>query len=260
MGSVLVAYLAINALFGFSYYLCGREAFDGMSAPDGWPRWMECFFFSVQTLGTIGYGKISPIAYSSNLLVTAEALVGLLSLAVVTGLVFSRFSRPTARVVFSNVAIIAPHDGTTSLIFRIANERRSQIVDASVQVSLIRNEKTAEGESFYTFIDMKLERTHSPVFAASWTVVHPIDESSPLYQRTREQLILEEAQIVVSISGIDEIFGQPVRARFSYEVEELVWNHRFVDMLEWKDPQLYIHLDRIHQVEPVSGTLVNEQR
>ena len=251
--AVLVIYLAINAIFAFGYYLCGRGAFDGAIAPDGWRRWMECFFFSVQTLGTIGYGKISPAAYSSNLLVTLEALVGLLSLAVVTGLVFSRFSRPSARVIFSDVALISPHDGIPSLIFRIANERKSQIVDASLQAHLLRNEQTAEGETYYTFNDLKLERSHSPFFTASWTVVHPIDQHSPLYGKTKEDLVSVDAQIIVSISGIVETFSQPVHARHSYNPDQIAWNHRFVDMLDWEDETLMIHLNRIHETEPMKA-------
>jgi inward rectifier potassium channel len=244
-------YLAINALFGTAYYFCGWEAFDGAVAPEGWSRWLECFFFSVQTLGTIGYGKMSPAAISSNLLVTLEALVGLLSMALVTGLVFSRFSRPTARVIFSRVALIADHDGIPSLLFRIANERQNQIVDADIQVYLLRNEVTAEGESYYTFNDLKLERSHTPIFSASWTVVHPIDRSSPLHGKTKEQLVDADAQIIVSFTGVDEIFAQPIRARYTYSPDEVVWDHRFLDMIERLEDTLNIHLGKIHEIEPV---------
>ncbi len=251
ISDVLLIYLAINAVFAFGYYLCGQSAFDGATAPDGWRRWLECFFFSVQTLGTIGYGKISPAAFSSNILVTVEALVGLLSLAVVTGLMFSRFSRPSARVIFSDVALISSHDGVPSLLFRIANERKSQIVDASLQVHLLRNEQTAEGETYYAFNDLKLERSHSPFFTASWTVVHPIDQHSPLFGQSKEDLVRVEAQIIVSFSGIIETFSQPVHARHSYNPDQMAWDHRFVDMLDWEDDTLIVHLERIHEIEPM---------
>jgi inward rectifier potassium channel len=252
MALVICIYLAVNLTFALGYMACGPEALDGAPHLIGGSAdsFLQAFFFSVQTFATIGYGKISPEGLLANILVTIEAFVGLLGLALITGLFFARFSRPTARVVFSDVAIIAPHDGVMSLVLRIANERLNQIVDATLTLVFSRNEVTIEGERYRQFYDLKLERARSPIFALSWTVVHPITKESPLYGATNEDLIRWEAEFMASLIGIDDTIAQTIHARYSYTPSEIVWNHHFVDMTHRENGMVRIDAHLIHDTIP----------
>jgi inward rectifier potassium channel len=224
---ILVAtYISFNLVFGALYLLQPGDIAN--AAPGSFP---DAFFFSVQTMATIGYGDMHPATVYANLLVTVEVLLGMTGLALATGLVFARFSRPTARVMFSQIAVVANHDGMPSLMFRAANRRRNQILEAQVAVMLLRDETNAEGVEMRRFHDMAVARPHTPMFALSWTVIHPIDENSPLLGASRESLLRAHAQIIVSITGIDETFAQAIHARHTYEATEIRWNHRFADIL-----------------------------
>ncbi len=251
---VLVFYLWINIVFALGYFLCGPGALMGINhtsiADAQTAYFFECFFFSVQTLATIGYGRVSPFGLMPNFLVTFEALVGLLSLAIVTGLLYARFSRPTARVVFSRVAIIGKHNGVPCLYFRMANERLNQIAEAHVNVMLVKNEVSLEGEDYRNFYDLALERQYSPLFTISWTVVHPITASSPLYEATKEKLLADNVEILVTLTGTDDTFSQPIHARFSYTPDEILWNARFKDILsQSEDGKVQIALEDIHDLK-----------
>lgn len=238
-----------NVLFALAFLLCGPGALAGADLSSESHRFFDAFFFSVQTLATIGYGRITPMGLPANFLVTFEALLGLTGLALVTGLLFARFSRPTARVTFSRMAVVNTHDEIPSLIFRIANERLNQIVEAQVTVVLSRNEVTAEGEKYRTFCDLKLERRRSPVFALTWTIVHPMDEESPLYGVSPEELLESEAELIVSLTGIDDTFSQTIHTRFSYTPQEILWDHGFADILNRTDEGLLmVDFDRLHDV------------
>jgi inward rectifier potassium channel len=247
--ALVMLYFGVNALFAVGYTLCGPNALEGIPAGETFPhRVLDAFFFSVQTLATIGYGKITPRGLPANILVTIEALLGLLGVALATGLLFARFSRPTARVVFSRVAMISPHEGVPSLLFRMANARLNQIVEARVAVTLAKDEVTAEGERYRTFYDLQLERSVSPIFVLSWTVVHPINEQSPLKGMTREKLMETQAELIVTLTGIDETFAQTIHTRFSYTPDEIIWNGTFEDILTRDDThRIMIDLAKIHQ-------------
>ncbi len=251
---VVVVYLAINSIFGLAYFFCAADSLEGVRFQSPLLHYSDCFFFSVQTFATIGYGRISPIGLMPNLLVTFEALTGLFSLAVVTGLLFARFARPTARVVFSNVALIGVRNGIPSFFFRMTNERQNHIVDAAIQVSLVKTEKMKEGGTYRNFYDLKLIRSQSPLFGLMWTVVHPIDKESPLYGMDQAALIACEAEIIVSLTGMDDIFYQNIFARFSYTVDDMVWNARFVDMLSRdQNGKVHIEIEKIHQTSPLAA-------
>lgn len=240
----VVYYLVANTLFALAY-LAGGD--DLANAHPG--SFEDAFFFSVQTLATIGYGAFAPKTRYANVLVAIEALVGVLSFAIAAGLFFAKFSRPTARVLFSRVAVITPRDGVPSLMVRMANERANQVVEAQVQVSLIRSERTAEGEQVRRFYDLALIRTSTPIFLLSWTVVHPITATSPLYGITPESLAEGEGEVVVSVAGVDETFSQTIRARYSYLPEEIVWGARFVDIMSTlPDGRRRIDYERFHDV------------
>ncbi len=224
--ALAASYLVFNLAFGGLYMLQ-----DGAIADAKPHSFTDAFFFSVQTMATIGYGEMRPATFYANFLVTIEVLLGMTGLAVASGLVFARFSRPTARVMFSKVAVVVTHDGVPSLMFRAANQRRNQILEAQVSVMLLRDEITSEGAEMRRFHELPVSRPRTPAFALSWTVIHPIDETSPLAGESRESLLRSHAQIIVSISGIDETFSQTIHARHTYEAAEIEWHRRFADIL-----------------------------
>jgi inward rectifier potassium channel len=212
----------------------------------------DCFFFSVQTLATIGYGKMVPISRAAHIVVTLEAFTGVIVTAVTTGILFAKFSRPTARVLFSRVCVIAPYEGKPTLMFRIANERSNRIVQASVKVSALRFITTSEGHTHRRLIDLKLHRSDSAMFAITWTVFHTIDEASPLFGATPESLAKETFALVVTLVGLDETLAQTVHARYSWDADQIVFNRSFVDVLvENEDGTRTMDLTKFHDTVPM---------
>jgi inward rectifier potassium channel len=243
---VLGFFVLLNVFFGLLYLLG-----DGAIANAQPGRFSDAFFFSVETISTIGYGQMAPATLYGNLVMTLEAFLGVLLTAVVTGLVFARFSRPTARIMFSRVAVVAPFNGVPTLAVRLANQRRNQILEAQVSLSLIRDEHTAEGDWIRRFYDLQLLRQRSPVFAMTFTAMHPIDAASPLENATAASLARESVEIIVTVTGLDETLLQPVHARTSYLAHEVRWDHRFADLfIETPDGRLAIDYRRFHEVEP----------
>jgi inward rectifier potassium channel len=247
---LLLAYLAANALFALGYLATG----DGIeNARPG--SFADAFFFSVQTLATIGYGKMAPRTLAANALVTIEALLGLVSLALVTGLVFAKFSRPTARVLFSEVAVVTRFDGVPSLLFRMANARANQIVEAQLRASIVRTEVTAEGEGIGRVHDLKLRRDRSPFFSLTWTAIHPITPDSPLFGATPESLRTSATDVVVSLTGYDASLSQTIHARHAYGPEQVLWNARFRDIfVDLPDGQAAIDYGLLHETFPDGGS------
>jgi inward rectifier potassium channel len=247
LGALVVLYGTVNAFFALAYLMIGgiEGARPGSFA--------DAFFFSVQTLATIGYGRMVPQSTVANALVSFEALIGLLGVAMVTGLVFAKFSRPTARVLFSHVAVIGRRDGIPSLMFRMANARGNNIVEAQLHVVLARDETTAEGEKVRRFYDLEMARRQNALFALSWTAIHPITESSPLHRVSPESLVATGFQLIVSIVGFDESFSQTVHARHAYGPDDVRWNARFADILTWTpDGRRIVDYSRFHDVVPVA--------
>jgi inward rectifier potassium channel len=192
---------------------------------------LDAFFFSVQTLSTVGFGQESPRGLYANIIVTIEAFVGVINIAVTTGLVFARVSRPTARVLFSEVATVTRFNGVPTLMFRAANKRGNQVLEAQVMVNVARQVITAEGHVMRAFFELTVVRARSPLFLLSWTIMHRLDENSPLYGATAETLIAEGAEIIVVLSGVDETFAQRIHARHAYSAEQILWDKQFVDIL-----------------------------
>ncbi len=220
-----LAYLAVNSLFALGY------VWGGDCIADAQVSFSDAFFFSVQTMATIGYGHWYPTTLWAHALVTVETLTGLLGIAMVTGLSFAKFSRATARVLFSRVAVVYKRDGVPALLFRVANQRGNQIVEANIHVVLARNATTAEGESLRQLHDLRMVRERHALFALSWTAIHLITEDSPLYGATPQSLAASDSEIIVSLTGFDESFAQMVHARHSYVPDEIIWGARFVDIL-----------------------------
>lgn len=249
---VAVLYLLLNLLFAVGYLLCGPEALLGPGSEMLGGRFGRAFFFSVQTFATIGYGQIGPNGFAANLLVTVEALVGLMYQALATGLLFARFARPIASILFSRNAIVAPYAGGRSLQFRVANRRRNQIILLEAQVLFSHMQRDDTGRSVRRYHVLPLERNTVTFFPLSWTVVHPIDEASPLASRSADDLQGEAAEILVLLSGVDETFEQTVHARTSYRAEEIVWNARFAPMFLTDEYGAVVGVDikRLHDLVP----------
>ena len=239
-----VVFVVVNLLFASLFLMTGGV--DHLHAGDLW----NAFFFSVQTFGTIGYGYMYPRSFAADLIVTVETFTGMVYVALATGLVFARVSRPTARVTFSRVAVINDFEGVPTLMFRAANRRSNQILEAEVMMNLARDISTPEGHQIRRFEELKVRRSRSPLFALSWLVMHPIDASSPLYGSTSESLVKERVEIVVVLSGVDDRYAQRIHARHSYSADEIRWGHRFADVLSvLPNGRRQIDYRRFHDVE-----------
>jgi inward rectifier potassium channel len=244
------AYFLANALFALLYVACGPHALTGFEGQDFGGRFLNAFFFSVDTLATIGYGNIAPLTLAANLLVTVEALVGLLGFSVLAGLVFARFSRPVAQIVFSENAIIAPYRGITALMFRVVNQRTNEIVQLAATVMMTRRKQDGSAGN-REYIPLRLERDRVVFFPATWTIVHPVDEQSPLWQAAPEDLIASDAEILVLLNGFDETYSQTVHTRSSYKADEIVWGARFRDVFNAprRDGTLSVDIRKLHEID-----------
>lgn len=242
-------YLALNLLFALLYF-----ADSGAIAHARPNNFADMFFFSVQTIATIGYGNMYPLTPYANGLVTVETVTGLLYFALITGLLFTRFSRPSARVKFSRNAVVSQYEGVPTLMFRMANERRNQILQAEVTVTLLRAERSPEGVPMWRQRDLKLVRGQSSFFSLSWTIFHRIDEHSPLFGETAETLRTKDAEIVVLLAGVEEVLSQTVYARHTYDAADIHWGYRFVDILQVDgqggDERTLVDMTRFDDMDP----------
>ncbi|HEY5242983.1 MAG TPA: ion channel, partial [Polyangiaceae bacterium] len=230
-------YLALNAVFAGVYLALGGVV--NVRPHSFW----DAFCFSVQTMGTIGYGSMYPTSVAANVVMVTESVVSLLVTALATGLVFAKFSRSGARVAFSQHAVIGPMDGVPTLMIRVGNERGNAILEATIRVALIRTERLKEGSVFYRLIDLELTRDRSPAMSRSWTVMHPIDAESPLYGVTPESAAKDEVEILANVVGTDDTSLQPVHARRTYVDKEILWGARHADVLsEDKDGRLVLDI------------------
>ena len=240
------AYLLSNLVFAFAYWATGGKVVNA----DGFH---DLYWFSVQTMATIGYGYLAPADDITNAIVTIESFWGIVLTALVTGLFFARFSTPKARVIFSRVAILGEHDGKRVLMFRMANERATAIVEATIRAYLVRNEKLASGENMRRVYDLPLRRSTSPVFALTFLATHTIDDASPLKDATAESLVASNANVIVTFTGIDDSLASSVHARHMWIADEILFDHRFVDMIKTDDGgKPYIDLGPIHDTLPAT--------
>lgn len=241
LGMIVVLYTAANALFAVLYFADGGV--------ENAHTFLDHFFFSVHTMMTIGYGTMSPRSLGANVLVAMQALLGLIGAAMTTGLFYGKFSLPTARVLFSRVAVISQRDGGPAFMFRMANERTNQVVEAELHVVLARSETTVEGEQIRRFHNMRLQRDRNAIFALTWTVVHPITPDSPLFGETLDTLKARRAEILISVVGIDETSSVTIHARSSYAPDEIIWGGRFADILSARaDGKSQIDYSKFHDV------------
>jgi inward rectifier potassium channel len=246
-----IGYVIANTFFALAYMACGDNALTGFDRASALGRFGIGFFFSVETIATIGYGNIIPQTVAANVLMTIESLFGILGFALIAGLVFARFARPTALILFSRKAVIAPYQNIKAFMFRIVNQRRSQIVDLEARVLLARRKKGKGDER--EFITLKLERDSVAFFPLAWTIVHPIDADSPLRDyRDAEDLLTCDSEFLVLLNGFDETFSQQVHTRSSYKGDEVVWGARFRTLFNPPEPDGTISIDigKLHEIDP----------
>lgn len=247
---VVLAFVAVNVIFAGVYVGVGMQNLKGLEPQ--LTAFENAFFFSVHTLTTVGYGNIYPTGSVANLISAIEAATGLMLFALITGLLYGRFSRPSARILFSNHALIAPYQDGSSLQFRITNARSNVLMDLEARV-LLMTVNSADGQLKRSFVDLPLERRRVYFFPLTWTVVHPIDQESPFYGKTAQDLAASDAEILILLKGFDDTFSQVVHAQYSYRYDEIVWGAKFLPAFS-VDPNgdLLLELDRVHELRTVA--------
>jgi inward rectifier potassium channel len=226
LGVLFLGYLIVNTLFAWVYFMIGTEQLQGADAATSAGRFLKTFFFSAHTLSTVGYGSISPQGTGANVVASFESMVGVLGFAVATGLLYGRVSRPSARVGFSDNMVITPYQDGSSLQFRVVNRRPNSLMELEARVMLMTVDP-ADGGAKRNYKLLRLEREHVLFLPLTWTIVHPIDEESPLWSKTAEDLAGLQAEILILIKAYDDTFSQTVLSRYSYRHDEIVWDRRF---------------------------------
>ncbi len=260
---ILFLYVAVNLFFASLYVLFGTENLAGATGVTLPHQFFDAFFFSAQTFTTVGYGRISPVGIVSNILAAIESLAGLLAFALATGLLYGRFSRPLAKIIFSDKAIIAPYKGITAFEFKIANERRHELIEVEVEV-ILAFKASKNGNLRGGFEALPLERKKITFMPFTWTIVHPIDENSKLYGITPEELEESDAEFLVILKAFDDTFSQHIYSRSSYKYHDIVWGAKFTSVFnKVVDGITIVELDKIHIFEkaalPILQNEIGEQ-
>jgi len=246
---ICATFLVVNTLFALAYLLDVNGINNARTG-----SFSDAFFFSVQTMATVGYGIMSPKSLYSHIISMTEIMTGMLGFSLATGLMFARFSRPRSRILFSDVAVIHHFNGVPTLMIRVANERHDLIVEPHVRISVLLNEITQEGDNFLRFHDLKLVRDGTPILALSWNIMHVIDEASPFYGCTAETL--EDGMIVVSFNGLNETILQGIQAHKVYSLSDICWGKKFVDILTISPQgERSIDYSRFHEVESLKQSI-----
>ncbi|MGA8079507.1 MAG: ion channel [Xanthobacteraceae bacterium] len=246
--SAAAIFIVLNAVFAFVYWL-GNAPIANVSSTIPLP--LNYFYFSIETLATVGYGDMHPQTDYGHLVATVEIFTGMTFLAVMTGLIFARFSRPRARFIFASHPIVGRHFGKKTLMIRVANERHNTISQATARLWLLRVEEDDRGAPLRRFHELKLERSEHPMFALSWTIFHPIDKASPLHGLTATDLAQTDGALVLNVSGVDDNSAQHLHARRLYTHTDIRWNHQYRDITSHSDEgRLLIDYDLFHEVTP----------
>lgn len=249
---VVAAFAVVNTLFAGLYWAVGLEHLVHADAPTATLRFLNAFFFSAHTLTTVGYGNMWPLGPAANSIAAAEALCGVLGFAIATGLLFGRFSRPSARFGFSETMVVAPYLGGTSLQFRVVNRRTNDIIDLEARLLLMLVEES-HGGARRKYVPLALERPSVLFLPLTWTLVHPITADSPFFGKTAADLERMQAEVLIVMKGFDETFGQTVHARYSYRYDEIVWGAKFALAFEVTDSGgLRIEVDKVSVTEPAT--------
>lgn len=253
IGVILLFYFLINLIFCGLYMLIGMHEFQGVIAQTDWQRFKEVYFFSTETFTTVGYGRVNPVGDYANLVASIEAMSGFLSFALATGLIYGRFARPKAFLAFSEHALVSPYKGDRALMFRLATfKNHHHLTNAEVKVNLGITVQE-DGVAVFRFYDLALERQRVDSLTMNWTIVHPIDDVSPLQGLTAEDLQAADAELYVIVRGFDDVYSNTVLQRTSYTYEEIVFDARFTSMYrESADGKTTIlELDKLNRYERV---------
>ena len=243
-GAALV-FIAFNAVFALFYWIGNQPI---ANVPGG--AYIDYLYFSIETLSTAGYGDMHPQTHYGHFIATIELFTGIFSMSLMTGLIFARFSRPNARLLFANNPVISNHDGQLTLMVRLANERHNIIGNATAKLWLLKNTVTAEGNSFRRFLELPLVRNEHPALALSWTLYHVIDQTSPLYQQSAQDLDTTSVSLVAVVSGYDIVAAQTVHARKTYDHPDILFGRSYADILgTLEDGRLRLDYSRFHDTE-----------
>lgn len=246
---VLGFYVLANLVFALLYFIVPGSV---SGAHPG--AFFDYFFFSVETLATVGYGAMTPQNFYGHALSSLEIVFGVVLTAIITGLVFARFSRPRARLMFSDVAVITPYEGKTAVMARVVSERRQGIADANARMMVLREFRTGEGHVMRRFTDLTLQRAYSPIIALSWTLIHVIDEKSPLWGKSEEDFKTHDSRIFLSVGGYDEAISAMIVARKTYPVNKMRFGHAFEDIMsDAEEGRIVLDLNRFHDTRPMQA-------
>lgn len=244
-------FFTLNTVFA-GLYLLGTASIANQSPPG----FVGAFFFSVETLATVGYGDMHPQTLYAHCVATLEIFVGMSGIALATGLVFARFSRPRAKIMFARNVVVRPLNGRMTLMLRAANARQNVIAEARAKLRLLQDERTPEGYSLYKIHDLALVRSEHPIFLLGWNLMHVIDETSPLYNATAESLAAGDALLLLTIAGADETAAQTMQARYSWRHDEIRWGYRYVDLMHEEDHVMHVDYALFHKIVPLDEPAV----
>ena len=250
---VISAYVVINVGFAFIYMSFGSDSLNGTSGDTPFNHFMDSFFFSAQTISTVGYGHISPKGMGTNSVAALESMLGLLAFALATGLLYGRFSRPSAQIAFSKNILVAPYlENGKGIMFRLANLRRNMLIDLEVEIIFSFNE-TIDGKTIRRFYPLEVERSKVSLLTLNWTVVHPLDDNSPLKDMTQDDLMKTEAGFAILLRAFDDTFSQTVHSRTAYQYTDIVWGAKFKPVFDRdEDGRIVLNLSKISDHELVS--------
>jgi inward rectifier potassium channel len=243
---ILLGYLIVNLIFASIYMLVGINYLTGIDGITVFDKFLEAFFFSSQTLTTLGYGRVAPIGPQASSIAAIESMLGLLSFALATGLLYGRFSKPITKIKYSTCAVVAPYQNINAFMFRVVNARDNQLIEVEASVSLSLYKKDSNLRDFF---QLELERPKVVFFPSMWTIVHPISPSSPLYQLSENDLLEKDAEFIIMMKAFDETFSQTVYSRSSYKASELKWGQKFVYVIKQENNRIVVDVGRINETE-----------
>ncbi|MCB0471886.1 MAG: K+ channel, inward rectifier [Flavobacteriaceae bacterium] len=252
-GIIFIIYLSINLLFASIYLWIGAEDLTGIQGSTALDVFIEAFFFSAQTITTLGYGRVAPVGLFDNIVAAIESLLGLLSFALATGLIYGRFSKPTAKIRYSNPAVIAPYQDINGLMFRVVNPHANQLMEVEVTVAMSMQKENSDQRDFF---NLDLERSKVAFMPSTWTIVHPISDTSPLYGLTEAEVLARDIEVIIMMKAFDESFSQTVYSRSSYKASEIRWGHKFVYLITRENESINVDVSRIDETEKASLNLV----
>ncbi len=246
MALVILCYFVVNLLFASIYMAVGVENLTATEGLTTFEKFMEAFFFSAQTITTLGYGRVAPVGIPANSIAALESLLGLLSFALATGMLYGRFSKPSGKIRYSSIALIAPYQDINGFMFRVVNPQSNQLLEVEVTVSLSLSNKHSDKRDFYL---LDLERPKVVFFPTMWTIVHPITQNSPLYGLSETDVLEREAEFIITLRAFDESFSQTVYSRASYNAYDLKWGAKFVYLIKSDPEKLVVDVGRIDDTE-----------